>query len=520
MLTPLAGCSDLDTTYQGQYVSQDVKSELKEQDPALLRASVTGIPALFSGFEQVVSADIDFGFPAMFLMLDSRGQDMVSTDIGYNWFTWMMELSDCAPNSYTSRLPWNYCYRQAFACNALLRDADKESKDPMIQFYMAQAYGIRAYDYFTAAQIYQFTYKGNESKPCIMLITEDNQEEAETNGTKRSTVEETYAQILSDINECVRLLEECEVKPSDVIDTGSGSKRFLSLAAAYGLRARINLVMENWAEAADDADKAIRSFIGSPLSLTQAGKPGFADMEEQNWMWGIYIATTDRVATSQIINFPSHMGSLNYGYASVGAWRMVNKALYNAIPETDVRKNWFLNAEHTSPGLSEAQAAYTTGKAIPQYAQVKFAPYGGVVGTTQNASDVPLMRIEEMYYILAEATAMNGGDGASILKNFVTTYRDPKYRFAGSGEQVQKECWQQRRVEFFGEGISFFDLKRLKKGIDRRGGGFQSEYVYVVEPTDNIFVLPLPEGEINGNPAITTADNNSSAPMPLPITEE
>lgn len=33
-------------------------------------------------------------------------------------------------------------------------------------------------------------------------------------------------------------------------------------------------------------------------------------------MWGIIISETDRVVTSGIVNWISHMGSFNYGYAN------------------------------------------------------------------------------------------------------------------------------------------------------------------------------------------------------------
>lgn len=57
---------------------------------------------------------------------------------------------------------------------------------------------------------------------------------------------------------------------------------------------------------------------------------------------GYQISETDRVVTTGICNFPSHMGSLNYGYATVGAWKRINKKLYEKnINETDARKGWF-----------------------------------------------------------------------------------------------------------------------------------------------------------------------------------
>lgn len=515
--TALTGCYDLQTEPYNQYVTEDQKVQVKNDNPEMARASITGITGLFSTYCQVLDQHNDFGIPSVMLFLDNRAVDMVSDNIGYNWFRSGSAMSDCTPNSDLSALGWRHYYRQVFASNAALKSLDPESEDSEIRFYLAQALAMRANDYFNLAQIFQFTYKGNEDKPCVMLITEKNSEEAAVNGCKRSTVKETYDQILSDINEAIRLLEESGLSPDQILD--SKPKRLVSIATAYGIRARVNLVMNNWSEAAADAEAAIKNFNGSPMSLETASAPGLSSIDEINWMWGIAIAETDRVVTSGIINWPSHLGSLNYGYASVGAWRKCNIALFNAIPRTDVRRNWFLDTDGYSAGLSEAQQAYCESNSMPPYTQVKFAPFNGELGTSTNANDIPLMRVEEMYYIQAEATAMSGGDGASILNQFVQKYRDPAYNFAGSGSAVQEECWQQRRVELWGEGLTTYDLMRLKKPFDRRGGGWDPIWVFDVQPDDNVLVMPIPQSEINGNPAITEADNNPSVSMPTPVAD-
>lgn len=516
-LTALTGCYDLQTEPYNQYVTEDQKVQVKNDNPEMARASITGITGLFSTYCQVYDNHIDYAIPSVMLMLDSRGQDMVSEDLGYNWYSGNAEMSDCSPTSYLSNMAWRHYYRQIFAANAALKSLDPETEDPEIQFYLAQGYAMRANDYFNLAQIFQFTYVGNEDKPCVMLITDKNSDEAAMNGCARSSVKETYDLVLSDINEAIRLLEESGLRPEQVLE--AKPKRFVSLATAYGIRARVNLVMNKWADAAADAQAAITAFKGAPMSMETASHPGLNSLDENNWMWGIAIAETDRVVTSGIINWPSHLGSLCYGYASVGAWRKCNVALFNSIPRTDVRRNWFLDIDGYSAGLSETQQAYATSSEIPPYTHMKFAPYNGELGTSTNANDIPLMRIEEMYYILAEATAMNGGDGASILNQFVQKYRDPAYNFSGNGSAVQEECWQQRRIELWGEGLTTLDLYRLKKPIDRRGGGWEPNWCYLVEPDDNVLIMPIPQGEVNGNPAMKETDNNPSASMPTPVSD-
>lgn len=516
----ISSCSDLATEPMDQNVTANQKGNAKELNPDMVLAGVAGVAKTLNTFQTVLARHNDFGYPALMLFSDCRGIDMVSTNTGYNWFAESAELSDCDVNSDFTELMWGIMYQQVFAANAVLSDLDPETTDPMLQFYRAQALAFRAFDFMMLAQNYQFPYAGHKSDPCIMLITEQNQEEAGKKGCLRSSVEETYSRIISDLTTAIDLLGQSGVKPSQVIS--AQPKRFISLATAYGLRARANLLMENWADAASDANNAIaqagRDNI-SPLSAAEASRPGFNNIDSHSWMWGIPVAETDRVVTSTIINFPSHMGSLNYGYAGVGAYRSINQVLFASIPATDVRRGWWLDADGLSANLPESWQEYASGSGVPPFAQVKYAPYQDELGTSNNASDVPLMRIEEMYLIAAEATAMAGdpGSGAQMLQQFVSTYRDPAYTVAAaSATEVQDEVLNQRRIELWGEGITYYDFLRLGKDFDRAGAGFPDEWNYNVPATSNLFRLPIPETEMQGNEAFRLAGNNNpSASRPV-----
>jgi hypothetical protein len=235
-------------------------------------------------------------------------------------------------------------------------------------------------------------------------------------------------------------------------------------------------------------------------------------------MWGIIIAETDRVVTSTIVNWISHMGSLNYGYANFSKGRQINKALFNSIPESDVRRGWWLDEEMYSKHLNKEQNDWMN-KYYSGYTQVKFAPYKNEVGSTTNATDLPLMRIEEMYLIKAEAEAMSGGAGAATLVSFVKEFRDPGYEFTATSPQaVQEEVFRQRRIELWGEGLSWYDIMRLNKPVDRRGAGFpNAPMVFNIPAGDPILLWRIPEAEIQANPALNEEDNNESAPAPTPV---
>jgi len=72
------------------------------------------------------------------------------------------------------------------------------------------------------------------------------------------------------------------------------------------------------------------------------------------------------------------------------------------------------------------------------------------------------MRAAEMALIEAEALAQQGNTGGAktILEELIQT-RQPDYTADASNSDVLiKEIWLQRRIELWGEGFRFFDLKR------------------------------------------------------------
>jgi hypothetical protein len=164
---------------------------------------------------------------------------------------------------------------------------------------------------------------------------------------------------------------------------------------------------------------------------------------------------------------------------------------------------------------------------IPAYTQMKFGCYNDEVYTSTNANDIPLMRVEEMYLILAEAQAMAGdpATGAATLENFVKTYRDPEYTCAAkegqdlTAQYVQEKVWFQRRIELWGEGFSYADMMRLKKDMDRRGAGFEAHTTFFIPTGSDALIYLIPHDEIEANAMLTEADNNPTADSPTPVTE-
>lgn len=509
----LVGCNDLDTQPQDSYVTSQEKADAISNKPELAAAGVVGISSTYNQRNAVYSsAHLDFGWPSVMMMLDAIGPDVVSRNIGYNWYAFSGDYDYGDNNNYMNNMAWYYAYKVIKSANDVIANIDPETTDPQLQLYASQGYGNRAYQYFMLAQMFQYTYKGHETLPCVPLITDVNADQAASEGAPRATVEEVYTQVLTDLDKCISNLTACGMSVDKIAD--AGPKRFISLGVAYGLRARVNLVMNNWQAAADDAEKAISVSGAVPSSIEEASRPTFSSSDEKNWMWCIYIQEVDPVVTSGIINWYSMMGSFNSnGYSSAGAWRMINEALFHTIPESDCRRGWFLDENCKSKNLNANQAAFIASYECPPYTQVKFGPYKDVVGTTTNANDYPMMRVEEMYLIQAEATAMAGNTAGAktLLENFIKAYRDPAYVCpATDAASMQEEVWRQRRIELWGEGFCYLDLLRLNKGLDRRGGGWESAWVYNVPAPLKPFLIP--NNEIEANLAIGANNEAWSRP--------
>lgn len=510
-----SACTNLDTYPEGATVTENQKDDVAELQPDKKAASAANsIMAAFYRNNAIFSSDFDFGYPAMMISMDTRGYDMVSTTNNYNWFLEPLSYADVDYGNNFNRFFWSTLYNQIYACNQLLKkNPDEENASPNVRFYQAQAHAVRAFDYWVLAQIYQQTYVGHEGSPCVPIVTESNDEEVAYTGCPRSSIEAVYALIISDLNRALDLLEGNTVSRTD--------KRFVDKATVHGLRARVYLTMQKWTDALGDAEAAIAG-SGAPYYRDEVARPSFISSTDHSWMWGIVTAETDNPVNTVIVNYPSHICTfIGNGYTQYGAYRMINKKLFKSINKSDVRKGWWLDENRLSANLTPAQTTYTTQKGFPSYTNVKFAPYNNELGTSLNASDIPLMRVEEMYLIKAECLGMSGRlqEGRQFLQDFIRNYRDVSYQCnAGSQNDFQNEVYRQRRIELWGEGMSYFDILRLGKNMDRRGGGYiNPEIIYNIPAGDYTLIYCIPQAEEEQNIQISAEDNNPTSTKPVAV---
>lgn len=525
-------CSDLDTNPSGSTMSDGQLNEVLAQDPSKLKSEVSGMYANMIEYGAITQwygtgqpRHYDFGYASTMMMMDASGQDEPSQVSGYNWYNKPLRFVDRTADSETTHFIWNQCYKNIKVANDVLKSVDLENLSDVAKSYVGQAYAMRAFEYFTLIQIYQFSYKGHEDAAGVPIVTEKTAE-AEANNNPRAAVKDVYKQIMDDLNTAI-----------DYLTDSRSAKSEINRQVAYGLRARVNLVMQNWSDAAADAKKAAEGY--TPLSKDAAAAPGFNDVSASNWIWGNIVDESNDIVQSGILNFPSMMCSFTgNGYSPTYACRMINSKLWKEIPSTDVRKGWWIDENLNSPIINPKYVVHQedededgnvvkylavynqTGDEVADitepYTNVKFGAYKNQYGNELNACDIPLMRVEEMILIQAEATAMGGNveEGKRILENFVRTYRDPSYTCnATTAEGVQDAVWFQRRVELWGEGFSFTDLLRLKKPLDRTGANYEVSVRFKLPAESPIFLYLIPEDEENHNEALV-GNNNPVVAVP------
>lgn len=503
-------CSDIDNQLPaGGSLTGEQVSDATEAVPERINASFSGLFSMMGKPGAAGSSRYDdFGFISAAISQDYEGSDMVTMNSNYNWFSPPIEFSSRDANYANPYMRYVLPYRQIGVANEIINTIPEDSKNPASINMRAQAMAMRAFDYMALAPYFQFMDEAHQESPCVPLLDGKN----EMSYNPRASVKDVFASVLEDLDWAV---EHLTAERSD--------KSKINKGVALGLRARANLFVGKFAEAAADAKAALEIASGeglAPASIDDISTPSFYSVNDANWMWGIII-TSDMAQVKPYATSPSWMCA--FSGDSYGAYAQltpqINILLYNKIPASDARKNWWIDETLYSPLLDKVSWNGVSGVGISKlkidevkdtylpYTNVKFGMKDGV-GSVINSNDWPLMRVEEMYLIQAEGLAKsnNAAEATEVLSKFVRTYRDPKYNIAASGRSLEDEIWFQRRVELWGEGFFASDAKRLNKPIVRfhegKKSNYPDDYKFNIAADDPWLNMRFPQDEQDNNKAI------------------
>lgn len=419
------------------------------------------------------------GHTGMMIKLDALGDDLVFPEIANGWYidnvNWQGHMNE---NAMDALFPWRFYYKLIRNANVLINDGEKATGDESLKRnVIGQAYAFRAFSHFLLVQLYAKRYDKNnlnEEGIPLRLVVDDEP-------LQRSSIKEVYEQINKDLDKAIELLSGSTRKHKSHFDE----------SVVRGIKARVALITQNYAIAVEEAKKARGGFT---LMTNEEYKAGFNKLSNREWIWGCEIISDQ---TAYFANFGAYM-SRNFSSSNIRrAPKVVSQSLYEKFPATDVRTQVIdPTGEHKDLELSNIFAKYP-------YTSQKFLS----VSTGDSRLDVPYMRAGEMYLIEAEALARLGEweKSKTVFTEF-TKNRDPKYTTPKpNGEEYINEILDSRRLELWGEGFRFLDLKRLNQPLKRNPNEHKAAVVnsvFDVEAESGRWQFKIPRRELNANPLI------------------
>ena len=455
-----------------------------ERSSQATKAQAMAIPAQFNAIDNDYidnnSWHAPFGYPSMMII-----RDLMCNDMGFptsSYASHFYRFGACVymgGNYIYAAYIWEYYYKLVQTANAIINVVNPENATKDQLGYLGAAYAVRAMAYLDMARMYEFLPNEKTSSVnadnndvtglTVPIVTPDITEEQARNNP-RAKKADMVAFIEGDIENAKKYIPNI----SDRLN-----RTMPNLACVYGLEARLSMWKEDYATAATAAQNAISASGMSPLAESVALDKTSGMNTYSQFMWCCNLVKEDDAVQTGIVNFTSWMSNqTTYGYtgAATGQYMICDKNFYDRISETDWRKKWWQAPEGSSlrDQNSKNHIEYLTPsdqESLPTYAAVKFRPGQGNTEdyNVGSAVAIPLMRVEEMYFIKAEAEAhSNPAMGIATLTNFMVNYRDASYATSAATEaEAIDEIIFQKRVELWGEGQLFFDYKRLNLSVNR-----------------------------------------------------
>ena len=455
-----------------------------ERSSSATKAQAMAIPAQLGDMDDDYVDNYNwhapFGYPALLIIRDMMCNDtgFPTSSYAYHFYYFGANMNLDGRYIYIAYV-WTYYYKLIQTANAIISVVNPENATKDQLGYLGAAYAVRAMAYMDMARMYEFLPNDKTSSVnsdgndvlglTVPIVTPDITEEQARNNP-RAKKADMVTFIEGDIENAKKYITNI----SDRLN-----RTMPNLACVYGLEARLNMWKEDYSAAATAAQQAIDASGMTPLSEAVALDKASGMNTYTEFMWCVNLVKESDAVQSGIVNFTSWMSNqTTYGYtgAATGQYVICDKNFYERISDTDWRKKWWQAPEGSSlrDQNSKNHIEYLSADeadALPTYAAVKFRPGQGNQEdyNVGSATATPLMRVEEMYFIKAEAEAhTNPEQGIATLTDFMTNYRDPQYTTdATSKEDVIDEIIFQKRVELWGEGQLFFDYKRLNMSVNR-----------------------------------------------------
>jgi tetratricopeptide (TPR) repeat protein len=417
---------------------------------------------------------------------DAKGGDFAiySQGRGYDGlYTFNHSVSTGNMGSY-----WSAMYDVVLQCNNLILNIDKieaaGNGSVALSQIKGQALTTRALAYFDLVRLYGKTYNMDKTSFGVPLVLTPLDASAQPT---RASVEDVYTQILKDLNDADPILPKTKV---------SG---FLNYYGNLAIKARVYLTMGRYADALTAAEAVMGTTLYSLYSNT-------------NWItsWSVPFSS------ESIFELGIYSGEANLGTGSLGYYLLRRNKVTGAL-------GWFMASNYFIARLN--QDPTDIRKAIMDYDESSTTRFGSCMkyvgghGMTGDkgvaaATNIKVIRLSEVYLMAAEAALNLPTPDKTKAANYLNAIRKraPALPAATVATVTMSMIEDERSKELFTEGHRYFDMLRWNKSIE-----YNDDFIFpavvitnrekIINRTFYKTILPIPQNEIDANPAIATQQN-------------
>ena len=432
----MGGCS-LNIPLEDQFSDPDAITDVLSAR-SLLASAYEGLPQHL--FEYSVLSD-DF-CPTQHLDRDATLKNL------YDWRE--VEMTDLAGTL------WTEYYMVVAEVNALLarmngvitlNDAEAEEKERII----CEAKGLKAWCYFDLLRLFAPRYEGNELKDGIIL-----KDRVELDFLPRSSIKAC-------VEEIRKLLKEARNEKNAMKNV-----HWLSDKSIAYLQVELELYVGNYSAVLEQTEN-----LESEYPATVLGSGAYGALWSGN---GSEARIFAKYQLSQIYE------GIRFETFDKGDYLVLTDEVL--FEDGDIRKEWS-EVEFVMPDAREVRLLGKYNKMNRDEIASKY---------------VNMARAAGMWLMRAEALARSdrSGDAVNLMNRMMEQRGATAWNTGLSGNELINKILEERKKEFVGEGVRFFDMKRCAIPA-KRYSVYGKQVSTTIKPDDYRWTLPIPASEYRYN---------------------
>ncbi|GAA5221681.1 RagB/SusD family nutrient uptake outer membrane protein [Membranihabitans marinus] len=405
-----------------------------------------------------------------------------------------IQINDFNANAFNSLIGrfWPASYSIISTVNTAMEGAEVVENEEVKNALIAEARFLRAFTYFNLVRLFG-------DIPYIDKAVVDPEAVGEISKTSATVV---YEKIIEDLNFAIDHL------PMNHIQNVRSRP---SKGTAHTMLADVYLTLSNWQEAYNHAKYVIDNANTLGYGLIDDYQTLYKATEQDGLAEHVFAIDFKGNEGSWPYNVDSHPAFTGTGGSDdMEGWdvEVPSMAVYDTWDDRDYRKSVAMFDSAYFDGVKKSYLDFNT----PRPHIAKYRRFPGNAQSTGNTGDTNYAIYRYAEVLLTAAEALNELNGVSQEAiNYVNQVRERARNWAGtatdfpedlssglSQDEFRTAVLEERRLELSFEFKRWWDIKRRNMGEEVFKGPNS------LEPrenfTDNHYLLPLPQGELDRNP--------------------